>query len=89
MRTLGNLILMALVCFAVFIVFMAIRPSPAHAGTFYAASFLRMPAIVASRVGSYSCVGVRCSWWPKTSVHIHGSYRRGVHLENTAHDKNR
>ena len=36
-----------------------------------------------------SCVGVRSSWWPKTSVHIHGSYRRGVHLENTAHDKNR
>jgi hypothetical protein len=52
MRTLGNLILMAQVCVAVFIVFMAIRPSPAHARTFYAASFLRMPAIVASRVGS-------------------------------------
>jgi hypothetical protein len=52
MRTLGNLILMAQVCVAVFIVFMAIRPSPAHARTFYAASFLRMPAIAASRVGS-------------------------------------
>jgi len=52
MRTLGNLILMVLVCVAVFIVFMAIRPSPAHAWTFYPASFLRMPAIAASRVGS-------------------------------------
>ena len=52
MRTLGNLILMALVCVAVFVIFMAIRPSPAHAWTFDAASFLRMPAIAASRVGS-------------------------------------
>jgi hypothetical protein len=38
MSTLGNLILMALLCVAVFIVFMAIRPSPAPAWTFYAAS---------------------------------------------------